>query len=167
MAEHRCEAEDMGGRPACADIAVFQTKQFPRHYYCAFHRYNRHVWYPTRELEPIDPTIRRFYSLHDLREAEVRGLRDGFWTYKHFSGDEDAGLATLESMIKTLRTQEDYDARSVAAEDVLEAARLFVSTPLMCSCGSGVSNEARRFRENLKYWLTRYDAQQKEKASGR
>ena len=55
--KQRCQAEDMGGWPACEEIATLQTikpdEQGERRYYCEAHRINRHVWYPDIELEPI------------------------------------------------------------------------------------------------------------------
>jgi hypothetical protein len=54
-----CQAEDMGGYPACDLPATLQTKSEPRQYYCAFHRMNRHVWRPEEELEPTFRTGQR------------------------------------------------------------------------------------------------------------
>lgn len=52
----RCQAEDMGGWPACNNDATLQTKvalgDGKRRFYCGDHRVNRHVWSP-EELEPI------------------------------------------------------------------------------------------------------------------
>jgi hypothetical protein len=49
----KCQAEDMGGWPACDRDATLQTKEAPRLYFCADHVTNRHVWHES-ELEPID-----------------------------------------------------------------------------------------------------------------
>lgn len=55
----KCQAEDMGGWPACDSPAEFQTKVEPRRFYCAGHRKNRHVWRPKEELEPMVTSAER------------------------------------------------------------------------------------------------------------
>ena len=53
----KCQAEDMGGHPACDNLAALQTiEDVDRRYYCLNHKTNRHVW-KEEELEPIG-TIR-------------------------------------------------------------------------------------------------------------
>ena len=50
----KCQAEDMGGWPACTNEATLRTKDPEnRRYYCEFHRINRHVW-KGDELEPMN-----------------------------------------------------------------------------------------------------------------
>lgn len=49
----KCEAEDQGGYCCCEMPPTLQTRRLPRAFYCSAHRYNRHVWQPEKELEPV------------------------------------------------------------------------------------------------------------------
>lgn len=68
-----CQAEDMGGWPACNKPATLQTKQGSyRRFYCDDHKLNRHVW-KDDELEPIKTDLEN--RLDDL-EKRILILED-------------------------------------------------------------------------------------------